>query len=112
MIPVLVQVLLDPDDIRARWRRDVREMWLRDVRAFAILLTMAFCLLAIAIVIYIVARILEKKNDFGDEDEMKMRKSIHADASTINARMYVDIASGSTNCMKNFHCNEVGKRKL
>ncbi|MBR5418211.1 MAG: hypothetical protein IK109_09335 [Clostridiales bacterium] len=97
------------DDIREKWHRQVLQDSLYDLRSFAVIITMVLCVLALAVVILVVAMILEKKNDYGDEDEMHMRKSKGFSAS-INAQMYSDLASGSINCMKHFKYEEVSKR--
>ena len=97
------------DDIREKWHNKILEDSLNDVRKFAIIITMLLCVLALAVVMLVVAKILEKKNDYGDEDEMHMRKS-RASSVSVNARVYSDLASGSINCMKRFTYNEVTKR--
>ena len=63
------------DDIRERWHRDLLKDSLFDVKAFAVIITIILCVLALAVVMLVVAKILEMKNDYGDEDEMHMRKS-------------------------------------
>jgi hypothetical protein len=96
------------DDIREKWHNKMLEDSLNDVRSFAIIITMLLCVLALAVVMLVVAKILEKKNDYGDEDEMHMRRS-KASSASINARVYSDIASGSINCMKNFKYEDVSR---
>lgn len=97
------------DDIREKWHRQVLQDSLYEVRAFAVIITLILCVLALAVVMLVVAKILEKKNDYGDEDEMHMRKS-RASSGSINAQVYSDIASGSINCMKHFKYEEVSRR--
>ncbi|MBP5416804.1 MAG: hypothetical protein J6Y58_04675 [Clostridiales bacterium] len=111
MIPFLFTILYSDvgDEIREKWRKNVLEDSLRDLRVFAVIITLVLCILALAVVILVVAKILEKKNDYGDEDEMHMQAD-RATFSSINAKMYSDLASGSTNCMKHFRYEDVTKR--
>lgn len=97
------------DDIREKWHRLVLQDSLIDLRRFAVIITMLLCVLALAVVMLVVAKILEKKNDYGDEDEMHMQRS-KASSGTVNARIYADISSGSINCMKHFQYKEISKR--
>ena len=64
---------------------------------------------ALAVVMLVVAKILEKKNDYGDEDEMQMRND-KSSYNSINAKVYSELASGSINCMKNFRYEDVSRR--
>ncbi|MBO4747756.1 MAG: hypothetical protein J5607_06870 [Clostridiales bacterium] len=96
-------------DWSKRWHEDMRSNSLADVRMFAVIITLILCVLALAVVMLVVAKILEKKNDYGDEDELHMRKA-GGFSGSVDARMSVDIASGSVNCMKRFHYEEVTKR--
>ena len=96
------------DDIREKWHRQVLQDSLNDLRRFAVIITMLLCVLALAVVMLVVAKILEKKNDYGDEDKMHMRGS-RAFSGTINARVYSDIASGSINCMKRFKYKDISR---
>lgn len=109
MIRVVHTLLMEPD-IKERWHQGIRDMWLSDVKEFALILTLALCLLAFAVVLFVVTRILEKKNDYGDEDEMNMRAGDDAMPSTIQARIGTDLASGSINCMKHFRYEDITKR--
>lgn len=96
------------DDLRERWHSDLLEDSLFDVKTFAVIITMLLCVLALAVVMLVVAKILEKKNDYGDEDEMHMRKS-RASSASLDARVYSDLASGSINCMKHFKYKDVSR---
>ena len=96
-------------DWEAKWEAGTREMSLQDLRTFAIFITLVLCVLALAVAMLVVAIILEKKNDYGDEDELHMRKA-EAFAGSVDARMSTDIASGAVNCMKHFQYQDVSKR--
>ena len=96
-------------DWEERWAEGVREMSLRDIRVFAVIITLVLCVLSLAVAMLVVARILEKKNDYGDEDEMHMQRS-QAFPGSLDARMSADLASGSVNCMKHFQYQDVSKR--
>ena len=97
------------DDIREKWHQKMLEDSLNDLKRFAVIITMALCVLALAVVMLVVAKILEKKNDYGDEDEMHMRRD-KSSSSSVNARVYSDLASGSINCMKHFTYQDVSRR--
>jgi hypothetical protein len=97
------------DDIREKWHKSLLEDSLRDLRVFAVIITLALCILALAVVMLAVAKILEKKNDYGDEDEMQMRND-KSSYNSINAKVYSELASGSINCMKHFRYEDVSKR--
>ena len=111
MIQILYTIMnLDiGDDIRDKWHSKMLEDSLFDLRGFAAIITLTLCVLALAVVMLVVAKILEKKNDYGDEDELHMRKD-KSFSSSVNAKVYSDIASGSINCMKHFRYDEVSKR--
>ena len=96
------------DDIRERWHRDLLKDSLFDVKAFAVIITIILCVLALAVVMLVVAKILEMKNDYGDEDEMHMRKS-RASSASLDAKVYSDLASGSVNCMQHFKYKDVSR---
>ena len=96
------------DDIREKWHSKMLEDSLFELRGFAVIIVMALCVLALAVVMLVVAKILEKKNDYGDEDELHMRRDKSFSAS-INAKVYSDIASGSINCMKHFKYEDVSR---
>ncbi|MBR6254490.1 MAG: hypothetical protein IKR22_03550 [Clostridiales bacterium] len=111
MIQILYTIMnLDiGDDIRNKWHSKMLEDSLFDLRVFAAIITMTLCVLALAVVMLVVARILEKKNDYGDEDEMQMRND-KSSYNSINAKVYSELASGSINCMKHFRYEDVSKR--
>ena len=111
MIQFLFTILYSDvgDDIREKWHKNLLEDSLRDLRAFAVIITLTLCILALAVVMLVVAKILEKKNDYGDEDEMQMRND-KSSYNSINAKVYSELASGSINCMKNFRYEDVSRR--
>ena len=97
------------DEIADKWHAWALEDSLRDVRGIAGIITMLLCILSLAVVMLVVAKILEKKNDYGDEDEMHMRRD-KSSSGSVNAKVISDLASGSINCMKNFHYQDISKR--
>ena len=111
MMNILYRVLLDTDvDWGDRLRDGLRDMWLEDVRVYAVCIMMALCILTFAVIFLVVTVIIEKKNDYGDEDEMKMRKGTRGFAESVNARVHMDISTGSINCMKRFQYRDITKR--
>ena len=111
MIQFLFTILYSDvgDEIREKWHKNLLEDSLQDLRVFAVIITLALCILALAVVMLAVAKILEKKNDYGDEDEMQMRND-KSSYNSINAKVYSELASGSINCMKNFRYEDVSRR--
>ena len=111
MIQFLFTILYSDvgDDIREKWHKNLLEDSLQDLRVFAVIITLTLCILALAVVMLVVAKILEKKNDYGDEDEMQMRND-KSSYNSINAKVYSELASGSINCMKNFRYEDVSRR--
>ena len=111
MIQFLFTILYSDvgDDIREKWHKNLLEDSLQDLRVFAVIITLTLCILALAVVMLVVAKILEKKNDYGDEDEMQMRND-KSSYNSINAKVYSELASGSINCMKHFRYEDVSKR--
>ena len=69
MMNLLYRLLLDTDvNWGDRLRDGLREMWLEDVRVFAVCIMMALCVLIFAVIFLVVTVIIEKKNDYGDEE--------------------------------------------
>ena len=111
MIQILYRLLLDTDvDWGDKLHEGIRDMWLSDVRTFAFIILLALCLLTFAVILLVVTVMIEKKNDYGDEDEMKMRKGTRGIAGSVNAIVHMDISTGSVNCMKHFQYRDVTKR--
>lgn len=106
----VIYTLLRDDDFRERWHNDMREMWCRDINVMSICIAILLCFLAVAVVAYILARILSKKNNYGDEDVMGIRKGFGTH-KTIAASTSADISVGSLYCMKHFQATEISKGK-
>lgn len=80
-----------------------------DVRAFALLAILSLCLLSIGAIILLFTRLLEKSNDYGDEDTLGLRKG-DADSKNIGSSLGEDLAVGSLHSMKNFRADEVSRK--
>ena len=81
-----------------------------DIMVIVVFLAIELSIFAIAGVFCLVVHLLKKSNDFGDEDEMGIRKSMSGIDPNIGAGFGTDLSSGSLNCMKSFHYQEITKR--
>ncbi len=106
----VIYTLLRNDDFRERWQNDMREIWCTDIKVMSIVISILLCFLAIAVVAFILARILSKKNNYGDEDVMGVRKGFGTHR-TIGSSTSADISVGSLYCMKHFQAKEISKGK-
>lgn len=106
----MIYTVLRNDDFRERWQNDMRRSWIQDVRIMSFFLTCILCFLAIALVAYILARILMKKNNYGDEDIRGVRKGFGTH-KTIGSSTSADISVGSLYCMKHFQAREITNGK-
>ena len=106
----VIYTLLRDDDFRERWSNDMRRMWCSDIKIMSVAIAFLLCFLAIAIVAFILARILSKKNNYGDEDVMGVREGFGTHR-TIASSTSADISVGSLYCMKHFQATEITKGK-
>lgn len=69
----------------------------------------ALCVVAICSITLIITHLLTKSNDFGDEDEFKLRKGGES-TKNIGADLGADISVGSAYSMKHYYAEDVTKR--
>ena len=79
------------------------------VRILALMTILILCLLAISAIILLFTRLLEKSNDYGDEDTLGLRKG-DEESKNIGSSLGEDLAVGSLHSMKNFRADEVSRK--
>lgn len=70
---------------------------------------LALCVLVFCGVALIFIRLLNRSNDFGDEDIQKLRKG-SASVNDIGSELGSDMSVGSMFCIKHFQVNDVTKK--
>ncbi|MBO4687079.1 MAG: hypothetical protein J5636_01065 [Clostridiales bacterium] len=80
-----------------------------NVRILAFITIFALCLLAIGAIILLFTRLLEKSNDYGDEDTLGLRSGDEL-SKNIGSSLGSDLAVGSLHSMKNFRVDEVSRK--
>ena len=80
-----------------------------DVRLLALITILALCLLAVGAIILLFTRLLEKSNDYGDEDTLGLRSGDEL-SKNIGSSLGSDLAVGSLHSMKNFRVDEVSRK--
>ncbi|MBR5976097.1 MAG: hypothetical protein IK020_13095 [Clostridiales bacterium] len=80
-----------------------------DVRILALMSTLILCLLAVGAIILLFTHLLEKSNDYGDEDTLGLRGGDEL-SKNIGSSLGEDLAVGSLHSMKNFRADEVSRK--
>ena len=81
----------------------------QDLRDYALLAIIALCFLIVGAIILLFTHLLEKSNDYGDDDMLGLRKG-DSESKTIGSSLGEDLAVGALHSMKNFRADEVSRK--
>lgn len=87
---------------------DDRAMTVKEsLKLLVVILALELSVLAVLAILNFMARILSRSNDFGDDDDMGIKKGMSGDFTNAGAGLGTDLSSGSLNCMKKFKYTDI-----